>query len=110
VKKIAFIGAGSFEFTRDLVRDILTFPAFGDVELALMDIDAQRLEFSRKACEKIIKAGSYRAKLTATLNRKEALQDADGVVITILSGGSSIFLTDRIQRQRSKFRSHRRPA
>ena len=94
MKKIAFIGAGSFEFTRDLVRDILTFPAFGDVELALMDIDAQRLEFSRKACEKIIKAGSYRAKLTATLNRKEALQGADGVVITILSGGPSIFRTD----------------
>ena len=27
-KKIAFIGAGSFGFTRKLVRDILTFPAF----------------------------------------------------------------------------------
>ncbi|MCX6376595.1 MAG: hypothetical protein NTU88_11280, partial [Armatimonadetes bacterium] len=37
--KIAFIGAGSFGFTRGLVRDILTFPALADSTLALMDID-----------------------------------------------------------------------
>jgi len=94
MKKIAFIGAGSFGFTRNLVRDILTFPAFDGIELALSDINAERLDFSLKACEKIIKAGSYQAKLTASLNRKEVLQGADGVVITILSGGPSIFRTD----------------
>ena len=27
--KIAFIGAGSLGFTRELVRDVLTFPAAG---------------------------------------------------------------------------------
>lgn len=42
--KIAFIGAGSFEFTRNLVRDILTFPALADSTIALMDIDAERLD------------------------------------------------------------------
>ena len=94
MKKIAFIGAGSFGFTRELVRDILTFPAFQDVELALMDIDPQRLDFSRRACEKIIAAGTYKATVSATLNREEALRGADGVVITILSGGPSIFRTD----------------
>ena len=45
--KIAFIGAGSLGFTRGLVRDILTFPLLEDAELALMDIDAERLDFSR---------------------------------------------------------------
>ena len=94
MKKIAFIGAGSFEFTRDLVKDILTFPAFEGIELALMDIDAKRLAFSQKACEKIIAAGSYKAKVTAALDRREALKDADGVAITILSGGPSVFRTD----------------
>jgi len=92
--KIAFIGAGSFEFTRQLVRDILTYEAFADIELALMDIDPAKLDYSRKACEKIVAAGSYRAKVTATMNRAEALAGADGVVITILSGGPSIFRTD----------------
>ena len=36
MKKFAFIGAGSFIFTRNLVRDLLSFPAFADCELALM--------------------------------------------------------------------------
>ena len=94
MKKIAFIGAGSFGFTRDLVRDILSFPAFEGIELALMDIDSQRLDFSRRACEKILAAGKFRARVTASLDRREALKGADGVVITILSGGPSIFRTD----------------
>ena len=38
-KKFAFIGAGSFGFTRELIRDILSFPALSDCTLALMDID-----------------------------------------------------------------------
>lgn len=44
MKKFAFIGAGSFIFTRNLVRDLLSFPAFADCELALMDTDPKRLE------------------------------------------------------------------
>ena len=39
MKKFAFIGAGSFIFTRNLVRDLLSFPDFADCELALMDTD-----------------------------------------------------------------------
>jgi len=93
-KKIAFIGAGSFGFTRGLVRDLLTFPALADAELALMDIDPERLEFARTAVEKIIAAGKYPAKLTVTMDRQEALKDADGVVITILQGGYRVFSTD----------------
>ena len=44
--KIAFIGAGSLEFTSNLVRDILTFPLLEDAHIALMDIDAERLDFA----------------------------------------------------------------
>mgnify|MGYP006864415304 CR=1 FL=1 len=31
-KKFAFIGAGSFVFTRNIVRDLLTFDAFRDCD------------------------------------------------------------------------------
>ncbi|MBO5958882.1 MAG: alpha-glucosidase/alpha-galactosidase, partial [Lentisphaeria bacterium] len=93
-KKIAFIGAGSFGFTRRLVRDLMTFPAFKDAELALMDIDPVKLEFSRRMTEKILAAGNYPAKLTVTMDREEALRGADGVVITILQGGYRVFSTD----------------
>lgn len=93
-KKIAFIGAGSFGFTRTLVKDILTFPALADAELALMDINPERLSAIEKAVKKIIAKGNYPATVSATLDRAEALKDADGVVITILSGGVQVFRHD----------------
>ena len=93
-KKITFIGAGSFGFTRGLVRDLLTFPAFQDAEIALMDIHAERLESIRQACEKLKAAGKYDCKITATMNRAEALQGADGVVITILCGETDVWKYD----------------
>ncbi|MDD6274160.1 MAG: alpha-galactosidase [Clostridiaceae bacterium] len=94
MKKIAFIGAGSFGFTRNLVRDILSFPAFRDAHIALMDIDPVRLDYSRAACEKIIRAGGYPATLSATTSRLEALEGADGVLITILAAGVQVWRSD----------------
>lgn len=94
MKKIAFIGAGSFGFTRNLVKDILTFEAFTDAHIALMDIDPKRLSYIRTACEKIADKMNSKARITSTLDRKEALKDADGVVITILAGGVNIWRND----------------
>jgi alpha-galactosidase len=92
--KITFIGAGSLGFTEDLVRDILTFPLLQDATLALMDINNERLKFAHTAVNKIIDAGSYPAKVTATLDRAEALKDADVVLTTILAGSTEIWRHD----------------
>ena len=94
MKKIAFIGAGSICFTRNLVRDILSFPAFEDCEIALMDIHEGRLDAIKKVVNRIVDAGKYSAKITATTNRRAALEGADGVVITVLMGGIDIFRYD----------------
>ena len=94
MKKIAFIGAGSFGFTRTLVRDILTFPAFRDCHIALMDIDPKRLEYIEKAVRKIVAAGRYSATVSSTSSRAEALEGADGVLVTILAGGVSVWRHD----------------
>ncbi len=93
-KKITFIGAGSVTFTRNLVRDILTFPAFADCEIALMDIDADNLALARQVVERIVAAGGYPAKVTATLDRAAALDGADGVLTTILTGDDDDIRTD----------------
>ncbi len=93
-KKIAFIGAGSFGFTRSLVRDILTYPALEDAEIALMDINQDRLDFIKRAVDRIVEEGGYPAKVTATLDRKEALMNADGVVTTILHGEVDVWQHD----------------
>ena len=93
-RKFTFIGAGSFDFTRDLVRDILTFNAFSDSEFVLMDINEERLEFSHKAVQRIIDAFGSKATVMSTTDRVDALKDADGVLITILQGGVDVWRHD----------------
>ena len=51
-KKIVFIGAGSVTFTRNLVRDILTFPAFSDAVISLVDISEANLAQAKAVVEK----------------------------------------------------------
>ena len=92
--KIAFIGAGSLGFTRKLVRDILTFPLLQDAQLALMDIDPERLDFIHRSVQRIIQMGHTPATVQATLDRIEALRDADAVVVTILTGGTDVWRHD----------------
>jgi len=92
--KIAFIGAGSFGFTRGLVRDIWTFPLLEDAELALMDIDKERLGFSTQAVKSIIKEGKRPAKVTSTTSRRKALEGADAVIVTILVGSTDVWKHD----------------
>lgn len=92
--KITFIGAGSLEFTFELVRDILSFPLLEDATISLMDINADRLESSKQAVEKLIDTGSRPARVVATLDRVEALKDADVVMTTILAGSTEVWRHD----------------
>jgi alpha-galactosidase len=92
--KIAFIGAGSFGFTRGLVKDILTFPLLEDATLALMDINDERLDYIQRACNRIVTEGKYPAKVVATKDRAEALKGADAVICTILAGGVDVWKYD----------------
>ena len=76
--KIAFIGAGSFGFTRTVLKDVLSYPLLQGSEIVLMDIHAGRLEMAQQCCQRIIDAREYPAKLRTTMDRREALKDADG--------------------------------
>lgn len=92
--KIAFIGAGSLDFTRGLVRDILTFPRLEDATLSLMDINDERLDFAERSVKKIVELGGYSAKVEATKSRAEALEGADVVLVTILVGDTEVWRHD----------------
>ena len=93
-KKITFIGAGSFGFTRGLVRDLLTFPALADSTLCLVDVNPERLEFARAAVCKIIAQGAYPARVEAHLDREAALDGADAVLCTIMVSPLSLWRQD----------------
>ena len=92
--KIVFIGAGSLGFTRGLVRDCLTFPSMRDAEIVLVDIDRSRLRMAKEACARIISAGRYPARLSATTDRRKALKGADAVLTTILCGDVDVWQHD----------------
>ncbi len=89
--KIAFMGAGSTVFAKNVLGDSLLTPSLQDSHIALYDIDAGRLEDSRLMMENLnanINAG--RAKITAHLGprqRRAALQGANYVVNAIQVGG-----------------------
>ncbi len=92
--RIAFIGAGSFGFTRKLIRDILTFPRLQACTLALMDIDPERLDYARRAAERLVREMGVPARVVATQDRREALEGADAVLCTILAGGLNVWKHD----------------
>ena len=95
MKKFAFIGAGSLAFTRCIVRDLLTFPAFRDCEIRLMDKNAERLEMVTKVCRRIReKMNCPDVKIVATQSRAEALDGADGVLCTVFSAGIDVWRYD----------------
>ncbi len=92
--KITFIGAGSFGFTRNLVRDVLTFDRLADSTICLMDINQDRLEYSRRAVQRIVDEGHYPARVETTLDRVTALKGADYVIVTILAGSTDVWRHD----------------
>lgn len=95
MKKFAFIGAGSLQFTATVTRDLLTFPAFEDCEIALMDVDESNLEYMYQICTKIKEAMHCpKCRITKTMCRKEALQGADGVLCTVFNGDVDIWRYD----------------
>ena len=85
--KLAFIGAGSTIFMKNIVGDMLHFPALRDARIALMDIDPQRLAESRMVAEKMIATMGTGASVEATTDRARALDGADFVVTAFQIGG-----------------------
>ncbi len=85
--KLAFIGAGSTIFMKNIVGDMLHFPALRDARIALMDIDPQRLEESRMVAEKMVATMGTGARVEATTDRARALDGADFVVTAFQIGG-----------------------
>jgi len=85
--QIAIIGAGSQVFAQAMIRDCLSFPALAESTFRLMDIDPEPLGYMETVARKMIKQGSYPAKVTATTDRRRALDGADYVIVAILVGG-----------------------
>jgi alpha-galactosidase len=88
VVTVAFIGAGSVEFTRNVVTDLCSYPELaGDLTLALHDISADRLEFAAALTRQIVAQTGSAAAVLASQNRAEVLAGADYVINEVQVGG-----------------------
>jgi alpha-galactosidase len=85
--KITFVGAGSTVFAKNLLGDILGLPELADSEIALFDIDEERLRTSEVVAGKTAAAVGATPKLTTTTDRRRALDGADHVVTMFQIGG-----------------------
>lgn len=92
--KITLIGAGSVVFTRNLCSDILLAPALQDSHITLMDIDPVRLETARQLVQTLIDKRGLAATVSATTDRRAAVQGARYVITTFQQGGLTAYQSD----------------
>ena len=69
------------------MTDIVLEPGLESAHIALHDIDAERLAVSEKVAHRICDTTHTRPTISASLNRREALQHADFVITMIQVGG-----------------------
>jgi alpha-galactosidase len=92
--KIAMIGAGSLVFCQTLSKDILATPALQSSELALMSRTRPKLDRMHAYVQRVIDDNRLPATVRSTLDRREALDGADYVIVMIQVGGLDAFKAD----------------
>ena len=85
--KIAFIGAGSTVFARNLLQDIFTFPELHGSTIALMDIDPGRLADTKAVANLLATTAGARPTIESTTDLRTALEGADYAINMIQVGG-----------------------
>jgi alpha-galactosidase len=85
--KIAFIGAGSTVFARNLLQDLFIFPELHGSTIALMDIDPGRLADTEAVAKLLADRAGAHPTIEATTDLRAALDGADYAVNMIQVGG-----------------------
>src|SRR5436190_971585 len=92
--KIAIVGAGSVGFTKRLVTDILCVPELQDVEFALTDISQHNRSMVQQILDRLVEANRLPTRITATTERRRALDGARYVISCVRVGGLEAYADD----------------
>ncbi len=92
--KIAMIGAGSLVFCKTLTTDILATEALRDSEICLMNRTRPKLDRIESFIKRMVDENGLPTRVTATLDRRQALEGADYVIVMIQVGGLDAFRID----------------
>jgi len=85
--KITYIGAGSSVFAAQLIRDLVATPGLDGGTFALVDIDAERLDLSRRLTEKVIAVSHKDWQVVSSTQREELLPETDYLINSIEVAG-----------------------
>src|SRR5213592_4803423 len=93
--KIAIIGAGSVEFTRNILTDLCSYPELaGTLEFALHDIDGERLGYAERAANQVVGRLDAGHVVSAHPDRTTAFDGADYLINEIQVGGYEATVRD----------------
>ena len=86
--KVTVMGAGSF-FTPTLVRDVLQIPGEQGGTIALVDIDANRLDVTRQLIQKVFDTqGKTNWRVEASTDRTQVLPGSDYIICCVEVSGT----------------------
>ena len=92
--RVAFIGAGSVVFTKNLLGDVLALPELRDIEIALHDIDPDRLATAEAMARYVARERGASPAISTHIENREALDGADYVINMVQVGGHAATLLD----------------
>jgi len=92
--KLAAIGIGSVIFGIDLLRDLFRVPELRGAELWLVDVNPEALRRMTRLAERLNAAADWDVEVRSTVNRLEALPDADFVVTSVAVDRLASWRTD----------------
>jgi alpha-galactosidase len=92
--KVAFVGAGSVVFTKNLLGDMLRLPALRDIEIALHDIDPERLVAADAMARWVAGELGAAPRVSTHEDRRSAIDGADFVLNMVQIGGHEATLVD----------------
>ncbi|HEY7400035.1 MAG TPA: alpha-glucosidase/alpha-galactosidase [Actinomycetota bacterium] len=93
--KVTIIGAGSVEFTRNVLADLCSFTELrGAVEIALHDIDPERLRIADAVARQVVERTGSGYAVSAHADRRPAFDGADYLINEIQVGGYRATVTD----------------
>ena len=85
--KISIIGAGSMEFSKEIMTDVLLSPELEQGTFALVDVDNNRLELAHQMAEYLIKLTGRDWNVEASTDRNRVIENSDFVINTIEVAG-----------------------
>jgi alpha-galactosidase/6-phospho-beta-glucosidase family protein len=92
--QVTIVGGGSYQWTPELLADLLGTPSLHGMRLVLEDVDPEPLPKMAALAERVDEALGAKATIATTTDQKEALDGADFVIVTISTGGFESMAVD----------------